>query len=161
MSNTDGREEQADLLGAIQSGDRYRRDADGYFWYQGRSDDILKLGGMRVSPVEAENALVGHPVVLECALVGVDDAERLVKSKAWVVLQPGVAGRATQDRDREDPAHPPFRSPPSEVPFGAGEDSLLKFDSLPDDLAQPLLDGGDAVESGQEGGPNGKLGGES
>ncbi len=71
----------------IRTGDKYARDEDGYFWYQGRSDDMLKVGGIWVSPVEVENALVQHPAVLECAVVGVTDDDDLVKPKAYVVLE--------------------------------------------------------------------------
>ena len=71
----------------IRTGDKYARDKEGYFWYQGRSDDMLKVGGIWVSPVEVENALIQHPVVLECAVVGVTDEEGLVKPKAYVVLK--------------------------------------------------------------------------
>ncbi len=71
----------------IRTGDKYARDQEGYFWYQGRSDDMLKVGGMWVSPVELENALIQHPVVLECAVVGVPDDHGLVKPKAFVVLK--------------------------------------------------------------------------
>jgi benzoate-CoA ligase len=74
----------------VHTGDRYRRDADGYFWYCGRSDDMLKVGGMWVSPIEVENALLGHPSVLECAVVGARDQDGMVKPKAFVVLKDGV-----------------------------------------------------------------------
>ena len=75
----------------IRTGDKYSRDDDGYFWYQGRSDDMLKVGGIWVSPVEVENTLMEHPAVLECGVVGAEDAERLVKTKAYVVLKSGYA----------------------------------------------------------------------
>jgi benzoate-CoA ligase family protein len=71
----------------IQTGDKYYRDEDGYFWYCGRSDDMLKVGGIWVSPVEVENTLVAHPAVLEAAVVGKEDTDRLVKPKAYVVLK--------------------------------------------------------------------------
>lgn len=71
----------------IRTGDKYSRDEDGYFWHQGRSDDMLKVSGLWVSPVEVEHALIQHPAVLECAVVGVEDADGLVKSKAFVVLK--------------------------------------------------------------------------
>jgi benzoate-CoA ligase len=79
----------------ILTGDKFRRDADGTFWYCGRSDDMLKVGGIWVSPVEVEGALVRHPAVLEAAVVGEEDAAGLVKPKAFVVLvDPGGAGDA-------------------------------------------------------------------
>jgi benzoate-CoA ligase len=73
----------------IETGDKYYQDQDGYFWYCGRGDDMLKVGGIWVSPVEVENTLVGHPAVLEAAVVGHEDEERLVKPKAFVVLKDG------------------------------------------------------------------------
>lgn len=71
----------------IRTGDKYRCDADGYFWYQGRGDDMLKVGGIWVSPVEVESVLARHPAVLESAVVGMEDHDRLVKPKAFVVLK--------------------------------------------------------------------------
>src|SRR5262249_45982680 len=71
----------------IQTGDKYYCDEDGYFWYSGPADAMLKVGGIWVSPVEVENTLIGHPAVLEVAVVGAEDADRLVKPKAWVVLK--------------------------------------------------------------------------
>lgn len=76
----------------IRTGDKCSRDADGYFWYQGRSDDMLKVGGIWVSPVEVESILIRHPAVLECAVVGVADTDGLIKPKAYIVLNE-VAGR--------------------------------------------------------------------
>jgi benzoate-CoA ligase len=77
----------------IQTGDKYYQDADGYFWYAGRADDMLKVGGIWVSPVEVENTLVKHPAVLEAAVVGHEDTDRLVKPKAFIVLKdPAGAG---------------------------------------------------------------------
>jgi benzoate-CoA ligase family protein len=73
----------------LRTGDKYCRDRDGYFWYQGRSDDMLKCGGFWVSPAEVEAAIVTHPAVLECAVVGCEDEDRLVKPTAFVVLKNG------------------------------------------------------------------------
>jgi benzoate-CoA ligase family protein len=75
----------------LRTGDKYLCDGDGYFWYQGRSDDMLKVGGLWVSPVEVENALIEHPAVRECGVVGVEDRDRLVKPAAFVVLRDGFA----------------------------------------------------------------------
>lgn len=72
-----------------RSGDKYLCDADGYYTYAGRSDDMLKVGGIYVSPFEVEAALAQHPAVLEAAVIGVSDADQLVKPKAFVVLRPG------------------------------------------------------------------------
>ena len=73
------------------TGDTYTRDAEGYYRYNGRSDDMLKVGGIWVSPFEVESALAAHPAVLEAAVVGAEDGDGLVKPKAFVVLQPGGA----------------------------------------------------------------------
>ncbi len=82
----------------IQTGDKYYQDRDGYFWYCGRADDMLKVGGIWVSPVEVEATLVGHPAVLEAAVVGQEDSDRLVKPKAFVVLkEPASASPALAD----------------------------------------------------------------
>jgi benzoate-CoA ligase family protein len=75
----------------ISTGDKYSQDADGYFWYAGRNDDMLKVGGRWVSPAEVEAALVEHAAVLEAAVVGQQDADELVKPKAFVILREGVA----------------------------------------------------------------------
>jgi benzoate-CoA ligase len=71
----------------ILTGDKYRQDEDGYLWYCGRSDDMLKVGGIWVSPIEVEAAVVRHPAVLEAAVVGSEDADGLLKPKAFVVLK--------------------------------------------------------------------------
>ena len=71
------------------SGDKYVRNADGSYTYSGRSDDMLKVGGVYVSPFEVESALVQHAAVLEAAVIGITDEEGLTKSKAFVVLKPG------------------------------------------------------------------------
>ena len=72
-----------------RSGDKYSFDSDGYYTYGGRSDDMLKVSGIYVSPVEVEAALITHESVLEAAVVGVEDEQKLVKPKAFVVLKPG------------------------------------------------------------------------
>jgi len=73
-----------------RSGDKFSQDADGYYVYGGRSDDMLKVSGIYVSPAEVEAALVAHEAVLEAAVVGAQDENRLVKPKAYVVLKPGL-----------------------------------------------------------------------
>jgi benzoate-CoA ligase len=72
-----------------RSGDKYSVTADGYYIYAGRSDDMLKVGGIYVSPVEVESALVTHDAVLEAAVVGREDDEKLIKPAAYVVLKAG------------------------------------------------------------------------
>ena len=74
----------------IRTGDKYTQDADGFFLYAGRSDDMLKVGGLWVSPIEVENALVAHDAVLECGVVGREDHDGLVKPMAFVVLAAGT-----------------------------------------------------------------------
>ena len=69
------------------TGDTYIRDADGYFRFCGRTDEMLKVSGVWVSPFEVEEALVSHPAVLESAVVGAQDHDGLTKPKAFVVLQ--------------------------------------------------------------------------
>ena len=81
--------------GWTKSGDKYVKNADGSYTYAGRSDDMLKVSGIYVSPFEVEATLVQHPAVLEAAVIGVPDAEGLTKTKAFVVLKPG--GEATAD----------------------------------------------------------------
>ena len=76
--------------GWTKSGDKYVRNADGTYTYSGRSDDMLKVSGIWVSPFEVEATLVQHPAVLEAAVIGVEDAEGLTKTKAFVVLKPGA-----------------------------------------------------------------------
>ena len=116
-----------------RTGDKYFENEDGYYVYCGRSDDMLKVSGMYVSPAEVEAALIAHEDVLEAAVVGAPDADGLIKPKAFVVVKPGTradddlaralehhakddAGavqmpaldrfsrRAAKDRDRQDPA---------------------------------------------------------
>ena len=70
----------------ICTGDKFCEDEDGYFWYAGRSDDMLKVSGVWVSPAEIEAALVEHEAVVEVAVVGVPDKDTLMKPVAWVVL---------------------------------------------------------------------------
>ncbi len=74
------------------TGDQYHRDADGYHWYAGRNDDMMKVSGAWVSPIEVENALITHEAVAECAVVGHVDDAGLVKPKAFIVLQPEQTG---------------------------------------------------------------------
>jgi benzoate-CoA ligase len=75
--------------GWTKSGDKYSRDADGYYTYAGRSDDMLKVSGIYVSPFEVEATLMQHPAVLEAAVIGKEDADGLTKTKAYVVLKAG------------------------------------------------------------------------
>jgi benzoate-CoA ligase len=72
-----------------KSGDKYVRNTDGTYTYSGRSDDMLKVSGIYVSPFEVESTLVQHPAVLEAAVIGVNDSDGLTKTKAFVVLKAG------------------------------------------------------------------------
>jgi benzoate-CoA ligase family protein len=74
----------------IRTGDKYYQDAEGYYWYAGRSDDMMKVGGIWVSPVEVENALIEHPAVHECGIGSRPDRDGLVKPYAFVVVRQGV-----------------------------------------------------------------------
>jgi benzoate-CoA ligase family protein len=73
----------------VVTGDHVRQDERGYFWYEGRTDDMLKVGGIFVSPYEVENCLLQHPLVAECAVIGYKDQDGLIKSKAFVVPREG------------------------------------------------------------------------
>jgi benzoate-CoA ligase family protein len=98
---------RATFLGEwTRSGDKYIEDDDGYFIYCGRRDDMLKVGGIYVSPFEVEAALQIHPDVLEAAVVGWPDVDHLIKPKAFVVLKSqqkadDAMARALQDHCRE------------------------------------------------------------
>jgi benzoate-CoA ligase len=74
------------------TGDQFHKDEDGYFWYHGRTDDMLKVGGIFVAPSEIENCLLQHESVLECAVVGYDDGDGLIKPKAFIVLRESFVG---------------------------------------------------------------------
>ena len=78
----------------VKTGDKYVVDADGYYTYAGRSDDMLKVSGQYVSPIEVESALMGHAAVLEAAVIGKADHQGLTKTLAYVVLKKGHIGSA-------------------------------------------------------------------
>jgi benzoate-CoA ligase len=78
-----------------KSGDKYVKNADGSYTYAGRSDDMLKVSGIYVSPFEVEATLAAHPAVLEAAVIGKEDSDGLTKTKAYVVFKPGAS--ATED----------------------------------------------------------------
>jgi benzoate-CoA ligase len=71
------------------TGDQFHVDEQGYYWYHGRTDDMLKVSGVFVAPAEIENCLLQHEAVRECAVVGYDGGDGLVKPKAFVVLREG------------------------------------------------------------------------
>ena len=84
------------------TGDTYLRDADGYFWYQARSDDMIISGGYNIAGPEVENALLLHPAIAECAVIGVPDEDRGQIVKAFVVLKPGHDGDAAMTQVLQD-----------------------------------------------------------
>jgi benzoate-CoA ligase len=82
------------------TGDQFHLDADGYYWYHGRTDDMLKVSGIFVAPAEIENCMLQHEAVLECAVIGYDGGDGLVKPKAFVVLREGF-GNGSLELDTE------------------------------------------------------------
>jgi 2-aminobenzoate-CoA ligase len=84
------------------TGDAYRMDADGYFWYQARTDDMIVSSGYNISGPEVENVLLDHPSVLECGVVGVPNEERGHIVKAFIVLRPGFEPSDALARDLQD-----------------------------------------------------------
>jgi 2-aminobenzoate-CoA ligase len=84
------------------TGDSYMRDADGYFWYQARTDDIIISSGYNIAGPEVENVLLEHAAVAECAVVGAPDEERGQIVKAVIVLRAGHEGSATLARELQD-----------------------------------------------------------
>jgi acetyl-CoA synthetase len=97
-----------------RTGDQGRMDEDGYLWYQGRSDDVIKSAGYRIGPAEIESCLVRHPAVANAAVIGVPDEARGSVVKAFVVLQPGqVPSRALEEDIRQ---HVRGRLAPYEYP---------------------------------------------
>jgi len=106
---------RATFLGPwTRSGDKYVEDSDGYFIYCGRTDDMLKVGGIYVSPFEVEAALMTHDAVLEAAVVGDTDEEKLVKPRAYVVLKAGHRGDQRLAEDLQ--AHVKSRLAPYKYP---------------------------------------------
>lgn len=85
--------------GVYHTGDAAWQDENGYFWFHGRFDDIIKTGGFRVGPFEVENVLMEHPAVLECGVVGVPDELRGQAIKAFIVVAPGY--EANRELEKE------------------------------------------------------------
>lgn len=86
----------------LRTGDKYHQDADGYFWYDGRTDDMLKVSGVWVSPIEIECVLSEHPAVLEVAVVFRKDVDELSKPAACVVLRNGADGTPQRARELQE-----------------------------------------------------------
>jgi len=96
------------------TGDQGKMDEDGYLWYQGRSDDVIKSSGYRIGPAEIESCLVKHPAVANAAVIGKPDATRGAIVKAFIVLQPGqVASKQLEEDIRQ---HVRGRLAPYEYP---------------------------------------------
>ncbi len=94
-----------------RSGDKYTRDADGYYTYGGRSDDMLKVGGIYVSPFEVEACLMTHDAVLEAAVIGAADTDELIKPKAYVVLKAGQQASAEDLQSHVKSRLAPYKYP--------------------------------------------------
>ena len=114
---------QADYVqhGWNVTGDTYRKDKDGYFWYVARSDDMIISSGYNIAAPEVENALLAHPAVQECAVIGAPCPERGQRVKAFVVLAPGHAADATMVallQDHVKAAIAPYKYP-REIEFVA------------------------------------------
>jgi len=86
----------------VRTGDSYRREPDGSYWHVGRSDDLMKVSGQYVSPVEVESALAAHAAVVEAAVVADTDAEGLTKPRAFVVLAAGARPSDALARELQD-----------------------------------------------------------
>jgi len=82
--------------------DRAEKDDDGYFWYRGRSDDVINSAGYRIGPLEVENALAEHAAIQVCAVIGSPDEERGEIVKAFVVLRDGIAPSPALTRELQD-----------------------------------------------------------
>jgi len=80
----------------LRTGDKYYRDPDGYYWYVGRNDDMMKVKGLWVSPIEVESALIEHPAVQEAAVIGYNDKNDLIKPAAYVVLKNEALKKGTE-----------------------------------------------------------------
>jgi len=96
------------------TGDQAKMDEDGYLWYQGRSDDVIKSSGYRIGPAEIESCLVRHPSVANAAVIGKPDATRGSIIKAFIVLQPGQ--QPSQQLEEDIRRHVRGRLAPYEYP---------------------------------------------
>src|SRR5690606_34562252 len=114
--------------GWIIAGDMARRDESGYFWFEGRADDVIKTSGYRVGPFEVESALLHHPAVAEAGVIGVPDAAKGSIIKAFVVLRAGHEPSAALKGELQDVARKILgrHAYPREIEFVPG---LPKTDS--------------------------------
>jgi benzoate-CoA ligase family protein len=86
----------------FNTGDQFYKDSDGFYWFSGRADDMLKAGGIWLSPIEVENIMLEHPAVLECGVVGHVDESKLEKPLAFVVLREGYTGSSELEKELQD-----------------------------------------------------------
>ena len=100
--------------GVYHTGDVAWKDEDGYYWFVGRTDDVIKSSGYRIGPFEVESALIEHPAVLECAVTGVPDPDRGAVVKATIVLAKGYA--ASPELATELQEHVKKTTAPVQVP---------------------------------------------
>jgi len=98
----------------VNTGDSYYMDDKGLFWYSGRGDDMIKAGGIWVSPIEVEGTLLTHPAVLECGVVGGQDQDGLYKPKAFIVLKEGFS--PSEDLTKELQLHVKNKIAPYKYP---------------------------------------------
>jgi benzoate-CoA ligase family protein len=93
---------QQSMIGEwVSTGDRFRLDDEGFYWYEGRADDMIKIGGEWVSPIEIENAIRGHPVVIDAAVTSVP-IDNLMRIRAAIVLAPGHLGSTSLTRELQE-----------------------------------------------------------
>ena len=98
----------------VNTNDLFREDEGGYFWYQGRADDLIKVSGVYVAPLEIQKCLEEHEAVRECAVLGVEDADGLAKAKAFVVLNQGHSPSESLAEDLKNHCRQkmaPFKAP--------------------------------------------------
>jgi acyl-coenzyme A synthetase/AMP-(fatty) acid ligase len=88
--------------GWIYTGDRFVRDAEGFYFFRGRADDLVKISGQWVYPLEVELCLANHPMVRECAVLAAEGVDRLTILKAFVVLSDGVSGSVDTTQKLQD-----------------------------------------------------------
>jgi len=142
----------------LRSGDKYMQDADGYYVYCGRRDDMMKVGGIYVSPFEVEGALLNHPDVLEAAVAAWPDEDGLIRPKAFVVLKPSgkpneAMALALREHCRKQlatfkyPRWIEFRSELPKTATGKIRRFKLREEAARDDrTASPAIDGSDVVD---------------
>jgi acetyl-CoA synthetase len=102
--------------GIYHTGDVAYRDEDGYYWFVGRTDDVIKSSGYRIGPFEVESALMCHPAVVECAITGVPDEFRGMVVKATIVLRPDWKQRAGDELIKELQEHVKRTTAPYKYP---------------------------------------------